>query len=191
MAELQNTAAEALTLQLAINETLAGDGPEIRLSDMRPFKSLSTFQPIQTAPVVVANLFTINVPASQCLVLTYVNAFMLNNVLNAAGATTFADFRVWSQISPNVSAFFGTRQNSVNNPITPAAGIAMYTNASILIPWGSNTGTVMNITPADAALWPDVGASSLIAYLRFSGFFVPSAYYNTLQKLQTNFVLNN
>jgi hypothetical protein len=179
MAEPQSTAAEALTLQLAVNEMIHAehgvDARFLQLAELDPFKAITNYT-TPTVGGVSYNLFTVNVQPGQCLVLTYIKD---------------PDLVEFTEPILSDTAFLGTRVNSVNTQQTQAAGIEMYVNTPILYAWPSGATTLMRVTSGTAALWSGITTNGYVVKLRWSGFFLPGAYFNAVQKIQTQFISSN
>lgn len=179
----QSTIAEILTLQLAVNEMVAEENRYLRISEIKPFKSISAFGFYPGGPAI--NLFTITVPEGLCLVLTYIKVFVVRQAF-----VTDDQLTLYNEELLNSQVFLGTRRSGTNQQLTPDAGISLYTNTPILFPWPSNTVTLMRVTPATALPWPNLtGVYS--AYLQWSGYFLPATYFNALEKIKTQFISSN
>jgi hypothetical protein len=128
MSEPQGTAAEALTLQLAVNDILyyekGKDARFLRLGELDPFHAVSSYI-TPTVAGTPTNLFNIKVPTNQCLVLTYINAY----VTRAFSSTpTDSDLVLFNQAIFSDIAALGTRVNSVSKLLTLEASLNMYVN---------------------------------------------------------------
>jgi hypothetical protein len=191
MAEPQSTAAEALTLQLAVNEMIHAehgvDARFLQLAELDPFKAITNYT-TPTVGGVSYNLFTVNVQPGQCLVLTYIKAWLSRS---SASTPTDPDLVEFTEPILSDTAFLGTRVNSVNTQQTQAAGIEMYVNTPILYAWPSGATTLMRVTSGTAALWSGITTNGYVVKLRWSGFFLPGAYFNAVQKIQTQFISSN